>query len=122
MSARDTFAKYGLEINAHDFDRLAPLISSECTFWFSSGTHRGIDQARRAFERTWSKIEKEVYSLSDVDWIAESGGAAVCIYTFHWEGIVDGQRREGTGRGTSCLRKETDTWRIVHEHLSPSPA
>jgi ketosteroid isomerase-like protein len=121
LSAKETFEKYGVEINSHDFDRLLPLVSRDCKFWFSSGTYTGLDETRRAFERTWGMIQQEVYSVSDVDWIAESDGAAVCTYTFHWEGVINAERRQGRGRGTSCLRKEAGGWRIVHEHLSPFP-
>jgi ketosteroid isomerase-like protein len=117
-SARATFETYGREINAHDFDRLVPLVARDATFWFSSGSHHGIDEARRAFEKTWSTIREEVYSISDVKWIAESDSVAVCTYRFSWSGLVNGERREGGGRGTSCFRRDDEGWRIVHEHLS----
>lgn len=121
MSARDLLKKYEELINEHDFDLLAPLISSECRFWFSSGTNEGIDQTRRAFEKTWETIKEEVYSISDKVWIAESDSSAVCVYTFHWKGLIEGHLQEGKGRGTSCFRKEDERWKIVHEHLSPFP-
>lgn len=66
-------------------------------------------------------IKEEVYTLTDLEWIAESGQAAVCTYTFNWKGIIDGQPFEGKGRGTSCFCKEDDGWKIVHEHLSNFP-
>ena len=118
MSAKEILKKYKIEINKHDFNLLEPLISTDCVFWFSSGSHHGLAQARKAFEKTWAAILEEVYSISDVQWIAESDHAAVCIYTFHWSGLVNGQKREGKGRGTSCFRREQDEWKIVHEHLS----
>ncbi len=121
MSARDTLERYEAEINKHDFDLLFPLISQDCTFWFSSGTFSGVEQARRAFEKTWGMIRDEIYSINEVHWIAESNRAAVCTYTFHWEGTIEGDRCKGNGRGTSCFRKEGDRWRLIHEHLSPFP-
>lgn len=122
MSAREVLERYGALINTHDFSRLAPLIAPDCQFWFSSGTHRGLDAARRAFETTWSRIEDEVYSITDVEWICEGDRAAACTYTFRWRGVIDGAPREGAGRGTTCLRLEADGWKVVHEHLSPFPA
>jgi ketosteroid isomerase-like protein len=113
--------KYKVEINKHHFDTLEPLISQDCKFWFSSGTFVGLKQTRNAFEKTWSLIKEEVYSLTDIEWIAESDLAAVCTYTFHWKGLIDGKPGEGKGRGTSCLRQETDGWKITHEHLSNFP-
>jgi ketosteroid isomerase-like protein len=118
QSAHDVFERYKLEINTHDFDRLEPLISADCQFWFSSGTHQGLAEARAAFERTWGMIREEVYRVSSVKWLNESA----CTYTFHWSGLIDGQRREGTGRGTSCFREEAGGWKLVHEHLSAFPA
>lgn len=121
MSANEIIEKYKLEINTHDFDRLIPIFSSDCKFWFTSGSHVGLDQARKAFEKTWAMIKNEIYTLSDLEWIAESEKAAVCTYTYHWSGSIDGQQKEGKGRGTTCLRKEADGWKIIHEHLSAFP-
>lgn len=121
MSAREILHKYQSEINKHDFALLEPLISSDCKFWFSSGTYDGLKQTREAFEKTWGLIKDEVYSISDVDWIAESDQSAFCTYTFHWQGLMEGKPSEGKGRGTSCFRKEASGWKIIHEHLSNFP-
>ncbi len=121
MSAQNLMKKYEVEINKHDFDLIAPLISNDCKFWFTSGTYVGQEQSRNAFLKTWNMIKEEVYSISEMEWISESDNAAVCTYTYHWKGLIDGQLREGKGRGTSCLRKDTDDWKIIHEHLSNFP-
>ncbi len=121
MSARELFEKYKVEINKHDFGRVQPFISDDCTFWFSSGTNVGIAETRKAFEKTWSTIREEIYSISGEQWISESDTGAVCIYTFHWAGLIEGVHTEGRGRGTSCFRLEGTEWKIVHEHLSGFP-
>jgi ketosteroid isomerase-like protein len=46
---------------------------------------------------------------------------AVCTYTFHWKGLIDDKLREGSGRGTTCFRNDSDGWKIIHEHLSNFP-
>ncbi len=120
-SAQALLEKYKVEINKHDFDSLEPLISKDCKFWFSSGTYVGLEQTRSAFEKTWGLIKEEVYSLTEIDWIAESDLVAVCTYTFHWKGLIDGKPGEGKGRGTTCCRKEAGGWKITHEHLSHFP-
>ncbi len=120
-SPQEVLERYEQQVNQHDFDLLEPLLSADCTFWFSSGTYVGIEEARAAFEKTWGLIESEVYSLSDLQWIATADAAAVCTYTFHWSGRIDGERREGRGRGTTCFRREQSGWKIIHEHLSPFP-
>lgn len=121
MTAKDLLSKYEVEINKHDFSLIEPLLSKDCRFWFTSGTYEGIDQVRTAFEKTWKLIQEEVYSISDVEWISESATSSVCVYTYHWKGLIDGKPSEGRGRGTSCFRKEGENWKIVHEHLSNFP-
>jgi ketosteroid isomerase-like protein len=121
QSPQALFEKYKVEINKHNFDTLEPLITEDCKFWFSSGTFEGLEQTRRAFEKTWGMIKEEVYTITDPKWISESDQAAVCTYTFHWKGLINGEPGEGKGRGTSCFRKEGDSWKIVHEHLSHFP-
>lgn len=121
MSASDLLKKYEVEINKCNFDLIQPLVSKDCKFWFSSGTFGGHEETRKAFEKTWAMIKEEKYWLTDIEWIAESDLAAVCTYTFNWKGIIEGNPCEGRGRGTSCFRKETDGWKIIHEHLSHFP-
>jgi ketosteroid isomerase-like protein len=121
MSAKFLLQKYSEVINRHDFDLIEPLLSQECSFWFSSGTFTGLAQARKAFEKTWAAIQNEVYTITDINWLIDSESAAICTYSFHWEGIVRDERRAGSGRGTSCFRVETSDWKLVHEHLSAFP-
>jgi len=121
MSAKALLEKYETEINKHDFNLVQPMISADCKFWFTSGTHEGLEEARQAFQKTWGLIKEETYWLTDIEWLAESEAAAVCVYTYHWRGTINGQLGEGKGRGTSCFRKEADGWKIVHEHLSRFP-
>ena len=77
---------------------------------------------RAAFDRTWATIRDEDYRIEDVHWVASGERIAVCVYHFRWRGVVNGQSREGMGRGTSVLTRSDAGWRVVHEHLSPMPA
>ena len=121
ISAKQLLETYKTEINIHDFSRIAPLLSEDCTFWFSSGTYVGLDAARKAFEKTWNLIKEEIYTISNFTWICEDEKAAACTYTYHWKGLINGALQEGAGRGTSCFRLEHQGWKIVHEHLSLFP-
>ena len=123
MSARDVLKAYEDRINRHDFDLLTDLIAPDATFWFSDGTHSGIDAIRAAFEATWRVMgDSERYWLDQFEWIADGDDAAACTYRFNWETTVDGRRASGSGRGTTVLRRVDDRWWIVHEHLSGNPA
>jgi ketosteroid isomerase-like protein len=121
MNAKELMKLYESQINHHRFADIESLISPNARFWFSSGTFHGMNQIQSAFEKTWNLIQNEFYWLTDLEWIAESETSATCIYTFNWKGMIDGQERNGSGRGTSVLRKEDNNWKIVHEHLSNFP-
>jgi len=122
MSARDVLQAYTDRINRQDFDLLTDLIAPDATFWFTSGTHSGIDAIRAAFEATWQMMgPSERYWLDQLEWIAEGDSAAACTYRFNWETVADGKPISGSGRGTTALRRVDDRWWIVHEHLSRLP-
>jgi ketosteroid isomerase-like protein/ADP-ribose pyrophosphatase YjhB (NUDIX family) len=120
-SPETVMARYAECINRHDFSLLVPLIHPDASFWFSSGTHNGIEAARAAFEATWRKLADETYWLEDLSWIAVGDTAASCTYAFHWRATIDGHPAQGSGRGTTILGRAPDGWRIRHEHLSPFP-
>lgn len=104
--------------NSHDFEKVRPFISPTATYFFSDETLVGIEAIDAAFNRTWARIQNEVYSIRAVSWIAANDTLAICTYAFHWTGTIDGEQRTGAGRGTNVLRKESGDWHVVHEHLS----
>jgi ketosteroid isomerase-like protein len=122
QTPQDFMRAYATQTNTHDFDRVAPLIAPAAVYFFSDGTYTGEDELRAAFERTWTTIRDEDYRIEDVRWLARDERVAVCVYRFRWRGLVDGQPREGVGRGTSVLARSDAGWRVAHEHLSPMPA
>jgi ketosteroid isomerase-like protein len=108
--------------NTHDFDQVGQLIDENAVFWFSSGSYSGKAAIREAFERTWDMIKEEKYDIRDVTCIAKSEVTAVYVYTFHWEGWINGKMSQGKGRGTSVLVKRGNDWKVIHEHLSAFPS
>lgn len=121
QSAEQFMRDYIRRTNTHRFDEVAPVIAENATFWFSSGSYHGLAAIRAAFEKTWGMIQDEVYGVEDVVWPVVTESSAVCLYTFRWQGNINGEAREGSGRGTNVLRREDGRWRVVHEHLSPHP-
>jgi ketosteroid isomerase-like protein len=109
---------YEAATNSHQFGRVAPLIAVNAVYWFSDGSFSGIEEIRQAFESTWQKIKNETYSINDMLWVVVEENTAVCIYRFEWSGMVGGQVRSGSGRGTNVLIKQNDEWKMLHEHLS----
>ena len=118
MTAQDVLDAYAERINRQDFDLLTGLIAPDASFWFSDGTHEGIDAIRTAFEATWRAMgSDEAYWLDQHQWVAEGEDAAACTYRFNWKTAA----ASGSGRGTTVLKRVDDHWWIVHEHLSRNP-
>ncbi len=99
------------------FENVRDLIDEHAVFWFTSGTFKGIETIKEAFERTAAKLKSEKYWLSDKQWVASN----VCTYRFNWTATVDGKPVQGEGRGTTVLKEIDDKWKITHEHLSKFP-
>ena len=104
--------------NSGDFDAVAPLVSEDAVFWFSNGSYTGVRNIKLAFEKTWSTIRDEEYSIRDLKWLHKGVDCAVCIYGFVSKGTIDGKVSEFAGRGTNVLKKINDSWKLIHEHLS----
>jgi ketosteroid isomerase-like protein len=121
MIPAEWLSTYERRTNTHQFEQVAPLVAPDALYWFTEGSLRGHDAIRGAFVATWDAIRDERYTLSDVEWPVLEETVAVCTYTFHWRGTVDGMEKAGSGRGTSVLRRIDGSWQIVHEHLSASP-
>jgi ketosteroid isomerase-like protein len=120
QTPNDFLLAYAMQTNTHDFDHVAPLIAEDAVYFFSEGTYTSEGDLRAAFESTWATIRDEEYRIEDVRWLASDERIAVCIYHFRWRGVVNGQPREGMGRGTSVLARSDAGWRVIHEHLSPN--
>jgi ketosteroid isomerase-like protein len=110
--------KYEDATNSHDFDQVAPLLAVDAVYWFSDGSFEGREAIRAAFIKTWDTVKQEIYRIEDVRWLAVSATAAVCVYSFSWQGIINGVQRSGVGRGTNAMVKAKGNWLMVHEHLS----
>jgi len=104
--------------NSHIWANVEPFIATDATYWFTDGSYSGVDEIRAAVEAAFAKIQDEIYIISDVCWPIKSDNVAVCIYNFSWEGVVNGMRQSGSGRGTNVLEKREGAWKIAHEHLS----
>lgn len=120
LTPQGVLQAYEQRINQHDFALLVDLIAPDAVFWFSDGSHRGVEAIRVAFEKTWAALANETYWLDQCEWIAQDEEACACIYRFNWRSAQNGRPISGTGRGTTVLRLAAHDWQIVHEHLSPA--
>ncbi|WP_405512059.1 YybH family protein [Streptomyces canus] len=104
--------------NSHDISRVVPFIAEDAVYWFSDGSHRGIEEIRSAIERTFAKILDEVYEVRELEWPVLTADVGVCRYRFSWTGVVDGEPRSGQGRGTNVIVRRDGELKMLHEHLS----
>jgi len=104
--------------NSHDWEKVKEFIHPEASYFFTDGTFIGIEQIKKAVCDTFACIENEIYTVSEIVWVAQNQTTAVCRYLFHWKGEVKGKTKEGNGRGTNVWVKENEIWLITHEHLS----
>ncbi len=122
MNHTDALANYVQILNRHSWDEIAPHVTDDAVFIFTENTFAGKAAARAAFEKTFTLVQEEEYSIHDVSWTAVTDNMASCHYEYRWKGLIDGEKSSGGGRGTSILLKVDGRWLIAHEHLGPYPS
>lgn len=123
MDPEEFIRAYQQALASQDWTNVDPLVHENASVTFSNGTvHKGKSEVRRAFEKNFSLIKDEEYSIANVHWVTKSSEMAVYLFDFSWSGLINGQPASGSGRGTSVLIKESDRWQLLVEHLGPKPA
>ena len=120
MTPTERLQAYEKALATQKWENISPFIHPDICVTFSEGTHKGITAVEAAFRKTFALIQDETYTLSNIHWIHSDENFAVCIYNFHWSGLINGQMASGGGRGTSVLVNEAGNWLILTEHLGPN--
>ncbi len=118
MDVKETLQAYINATNTHEFEQVKKLLNENAIYMFSDQTCTNMHEIQHYFERAWTIIEKEVYSISNIEWLYIHSSSATCIYTYHYEGYKQGQFVKGSGRATNVFVKENGAWQLIHEHLS----
>ncbi|MCG1023618.1 YybH family protein [Sutcliffiella horikoshii] len=118
MSYQTALNQYIKATNTHNFDQVEKLLHANVVYWFTNKSCTTMEEIRAFFEKAWDTIKEEVYSAKDVQWIAVDEHTATCLYTFHYEGYMNGEFISGSGRATNVFVKEEGQWKLIHEHLS----
>lgn len=123
MTPEEFIHAYENALASQDWGQVEPLVHAEACVTFSNGTvHKGKAAVQKAFERNFSLIRDENYSIRDVHWVLKNDSTAVYLFEFHWSGFIDGKPAQGAGRGTSVLIRQGDAWKLLVEHLGPRAA
>lgn len=104
--------------NSHDFNNVKKVLHPQAVYWFNNKNCNSIEEIESYFINTWDRIKDEVYSATDIYWIAVGEQVATCIYTYNYQGYYNGELISGSGRATNVFTLFNDEWRLKHEHLS----
>jgi len=123
MDPEQFIQAYEQALATQDWNNIEPLVHPNACVTFSNGAvHKGISQVKTAFEKNFSSIKEEEYSITNVHWVMKADGTAVYLFDFHWSGIINDKPARGSGRGTSVIVRDGDMWQLLVEHLGPKPA
>lgn len=107
-----------------DSDRYFAHFSAEATFLFYDTA--GRIESRADYEAMWAGWEREagfrvLGCTSTAQRVQEYGDLAVFTHQVHTVRLLNDTEEEVFERETIVLRRDSDTWICVHEHLSPDP-
>ncbi|MCW5906658.1 MAG: nuclear transport factor 2 family protein [Chitinophagales bacterium] len=115
----DLFVKdYKAALATQQWQNVEPLIHANCCVTFSNGAvYKGIEAVKAAYERNFALIKNEDYQMSNIHWALQSETVAVYLFDFSWQGIINGEKASGGGKGTSVIVCEGGKWKLMAEHL-----
>jgi len=120
MELEEFIRAYEAALATQDWRQVEPLVHADACVTFSNGTvHKGKAEVQKAFEKNFSLIRDETYSISNVHWVMKKPETAVYLFEFSWSGLINGQPAKGSGRGTCVLINEGGEWQLLIEHLGP---
>lgn len=121
MYLEEFIQAYEQALASQDWMNVDPLVHDNVCVTFSNGTvHKGRLEVQSAFEKNFSLIKDEAYSITNVHWVIKGSEMAVYLFDFSWSGMINDRQASGSGRGTSVLIKERDKWQLLVEHLGPN--
>ena len=118
MTPEEFVRAYGQALGTQSWTNVEPLIHEDACVTFSNGTvHKGKSQVKIAFEKNFSLIKDEAYSMSNLHWVMKGPETAVYLFDFQWSGVINDKPASGMGRGTSVLIRKDGRWKLIAEHL-----
>ena len=101
MSAEEFIRAYEQALASQDWRNVEPLVHENACVTFSNGTvHKGKPEVKSAFEKKFSLIKDEKYSISNVHGVKKDSEMAVYVFDFSWSGMINDRQ--------AALSKETN--------------
>lgn len=123
MTEEDFVRDYERALSSQSWDEVEPLVHENACVTFSDGSvHKGRRAVGDAFARNFSSIEDERYRITNVHWVTRTERVAVYLFDFAWTGKIGGRPASGSGRGTSVITRDGNSWQLLVEHLGAAPA
>jgi hypothetical protein len=118
MTPEDFITKYENALATQKWNNVEPLIHGDACVTFSNGiVNKGKVAIQMAYERNFSLIKNEKYSISNVYWAVKNDSIAVYLFDFSWKGLINDKEAEGNGCGTTTLINVNGEWKLISEHL-----
>lgn len=119
MHPEQFITAYSAALATQQWKHVEPLIHDKACVTFSNGSvHKGISEIKRAYERNFSIIKSEQYTVSNIQWVNKTDETAIYLFEFNWTGFIDGQLVSGKGCGTAVIVYNGNNWKLLAEHLS----
>ncbi|MDP6570730.1 MAG: nuclear transport factor 2 family protein [Candidatus Marinimicrobia bacterium] len=83
MTPEKFLTHYKSVLACQDWNKVSSLIHEDVCVVFSIGTHKGKAEVRKAFEKNFSLIKGEIFSISNVHWIQKKNDYAAFLFNFH---------------------------------------
>ena len=98
MHPEEFVRTYEQALATQDLRNLEPLVYSDACVTFSNGTiHKGKLKVRRGFEKNFSLIKGEDYSITNARWVTKGPETAIYLFDFSWTVYINGRQVSGAG-------------------------
>jgi len=68
MTPQDLMGKYEKALESQKWQKVEPLMDNDICVTFSTGTFKGKQEVKQVFEKNFSLIKEEKYSISNLYW------------------------------------------------------
>jgi len=118
MTPQEFIDKYESALKTQEWENVDPLFHDKVCVTFSNGEiHNGKQKVKIAFEKNFSLIKSEAYTISNIRWVLKDETVATYVFDYDWQGLINGKKVSGGGNGTTVLVLNNEKWTMLVESL-----